>query len=140
MKICTSCKIKKPLTDFTVYKQSKDGLMYQCKRCNSDRYLKWQKENAKKVNKRNCDWIKQHRELHNLTASMRRANKLKATPGWFEKEKVEIVFAKAKQWGFEVDHVIPLKHEKVCGLHCWTNLQLLDRRENAKKGNKFEIL
>ena len=38
--------------------------------------------------------------------------------------------------GFEVDHVIPLKGEYVCGLHTPTNLQVLTRAENARKGNK----
>lgn len=38
--------------------------------------------------------------------------------------------------GFEVDHVIPLNGKEVCGLHTPTNLQVLTRAENARKGNK----
>lgn len=41
--------------------------------------------------------------------------------------------------GFDVDHIIPLKNDNVCGLHTMANLQYMDRSENYKKLNKFDI-
>lgn len=38
---------------------------------------------------------------------------------------------------YEVDHIIPLYHPDVCGLHCVSNLQILDKATNQAKGNKF---
>lgn len=46
------------------------------------------------------------------------------------------LFAECFPW-FEVDHVVPIKHDEVCGLHVLSNLQLLTRRQNRSKGNKF---
>lgn len=40
--------------------------------------------------------------------------------------------------GLEVDHIIPIKHPLVCGLHVPENLQMLTRSQNAKKSNKFD--
>ena len=36
-KICSSCKIEKPITDFYKNKHKKDGYMYACKECESKR-------------------------------------------------------------------------------------------------------
>lgn len=39
--------------------------------------------------------------------------------------------------GFEVDHVVPLTHNLVCGMHVPWNLQVLPVSVNRSKGNKF---
>ena len=39
---------------------------------------------------------------------------------------------------FEVDHILPIKGKKVSGLHVLANLQVLPRRENRVKSNKFD--
>ena len=62
----------------------------------------------------------------------------KATPNWEgDDEMIKLVYMKAQQWGFAVDHIIPVGHKLVCGLHTWHNLQLLSTSENSKKHNKF---
>jgi 5-methylcytosine-specific restriction endonuclease McrA len=38
---------------------------------------------------------------------------------------------------YEVDHIIPLNHELVCGLNIPENLQIITQEENRKKSNKW---
>lgn len=39
---------------------------------------------------------------------------------------------------FEVDHIIPLNHPDVCGLHVPWNMQVIPKCLNLKKTNKFD--
>ena len=40
---------------------------------------------------------------------------------------------------FEIDHIVPLQNEQVCGLHTEHNLQVLSRTANRRKANKFKV-
>lgn len=53
-----------------------------------------------------------------------------------EAQRVEFVYRKAREWGMEVDHVVPRNGRTVCGLHAWHNLQLLTKAENIRKLNR----
>ncbi len=77
----------------------------------------------------------------------RQAAQLQRTPAWLTDAnfKAMLVFyeeAKSltEQTGvkYEVDHIVPLLGENVCGLHVPWNLQILTQSENRSKGNKHD--
>ena len=76
-------------------------------------------------------------------ANMRRANELNATPIWANKKRIEMVYREAKLLTKEtgephhVDHIDPLNHELVCGLHVAENLVPIRAKNNLAKNNSF---
>ena len=69
--------------------------------------------------------------------SKRRASKLNATPSWVDLSTILKIYKRAAKAGKQVDHIVPLQHPLVCGLHVPWNLQLLTPQENQSKNNTF---
>lgn len=103
--------------------------------------LAYRQRNRERETERAVQWQKDNPDKVAVRTAKRKASKLNATPTWFETTLVEQVYAKCAElnelWGtdFQVDHFIPLQGDNVCGLHCWDNLQILDRSINASKNN-----
>lgn len=66
-----------------------------------------------------------------------------STPKWANPEKIMDIYAECsainKLTGIlhHVDHIVPLRNRKVCGLHCEHNLRVIPATENLTKKNKF---
>lgn len=64
-----------------------------------------------------------------------------ATPNWANKSAIEKLYEESRQLTketgikHEVDHIIPIKHPMVCGLHVESNLRVMPATENLKKSN-----
>lgn len=74
----------------------------------------------------------------------RDAAKKKAVPVWYDKAEVSAIYRTSAAMSvgcdkYHVDHLVPLQHPNVCGLHCADNLQIIAAEENMKKGNKFHV-
>ena len=73
----------------------------------------------------------------------RYANKVSATPKWANKFFMEEIYrlaairSSAVGVPFEVDHIVPLKSELVCGLHWEGNMRVIPMVENCIKGNRW---
>jgi hypothetical protein len=48
-------------------------------------------------------------------------------------------FYKGRPTGYHVDHIIPITHPLVCGLHVISNLQYLTKEDNLSKNNTYII-
>ena len=62
----------------------------------------------------------------------------RSRPSWANLQAIMDFYAICPE-GYEVDHVIPLAGELVCGLHVVENLQYLTPTANRSKGNRFEM-
>ena len=67
----------------------------------------------------------------------------RATPRWADRQRIVNIYAESGRRSrrgklkYHVDHVIPLIHPKVCGLHVHNNLQILTARKNCQKNNRW---
>lgn len=162
MKQCFKCLVTKNIELFYLHSGMIDGRLNKCIDCSKiesrKAYALSDKKHVRKLknawNAANIDKVREGRRLSvkrnsasfNARTAKRRATALNATPKWLNKQhKSEIkefyILAKELQWlseeRLEVDHIIPLVSDLVCGLHVPWNLQILPKSVNVKKGNRF---
>lgn len=72
-----------------------------------------------------------------------RARVIGQTPGWANAFFIEEIYDLAQRRSlatgvlWTVDHIVPLKHNLVCGLHCEQNMNVITKTENSKKHNRW---
>lgn len=94
------------------------------------------------------EWVKIYQREHyyqNKQYAYKRRDLKFLTPKWANLKEIDDIYVKARNLSqetgitYEVDHIIPLIHPLVCGLHVEHNLQILTERENCQKSNKFLV-
>ena len=116
-------------------------------RDNPEKSREWYQSNAEHVKARVKVWAQSNPERVRLnalvSANNRRARKVKATPGWFDPDKVRAIYEERERIQMEtgvphhVDHIVPLHSPLVCGLHVQHNLRVIPAKENWSKSNKL---
>lgn len=105
----------------------------------------WRSENREWQSERYAQWVEANRGAKMALIAKRKAAKLNATPAWANLEAIAEFYKEAarltRETGIrhEVDHIIPLQGQYVCGFHVENNLQILTRSENARKRNKMPL-
>lgn len=108
----------------------------------SERVKRWAEANRDKLNAYYREYAKRNPHKKQAVTVNRRAQKLKATPKWANPKYIALFYEMARLEGerlgveVHVDHIVPLKSPRVCGLHCEHNLQLLVASENLTKSNR----
>lgn len=97
---------------------------------------KYRAANQEKLAIQNRVWVIQNPEKRRELHRRYHAAKVQATPTWVNRRELEYFYLNRPE-GMEVDHIVPLQGENVCGLHVPWNLQYLSPLENAAKGNRF---
>jgi hypothetical protein len=107
---------------------------------------RWHEENKERVKELNRAWKKANKHKVNANTRMRQAAKLNATPPWLNEdhkfmleEIYELRDLRTQATGVvhHVDHIVPLRGAKVCGLHVPWNLQVIPASANIRKGNSY---
>lgn len=102
----------------------------------------WAAKNRDKVRARGQRFVELNPHIFREKAAKRRAAKRQATPDWANQVAIRQYYVLAAflsaELGvpFEVDHIVPIRSEIVCGLHTHTNLNITLAAWNNKKGNR----
>lgn len=107
----------------------------------AERRKAWLATNKEAVAEQKKAYQKANPHIFNAHSAKRRATKLQATPAWANLEAIKEMYQLAAIFNstginLHVDHIVPLISDRVCGLHCEANLQLLPATENKSKGNR----
>jgi len=117
---------------------------------NRKRAREWEKADPKRQAagfERIRIWKKNHPErfatVDRSHCRARHARKLQAMPKWanmfFITEAYELARLRTKLTGIQwhVDHIVPLRSKKVCGLHVENNLRVIPGIINSSKANRY---
>lgn len=159
---CKNCKEIKSFSEFYLQKRSEDGYNRWCKICAKNRSndsmkkmyhnnpihkqennKKWRDENLDLHRQMMLDHYYSNKEQYRFNNRKRQQIKRHSIPPWANLQKIKELYIMARTLELldniprHVDHIIPLQHPLVCGLHVETNLQILSESENKQKSNKF---
>lgn len=102
----------------------------------------WDERNKESQALKAAARAKANPHLKRAATARRLAAKRRAMPGWADLAAIQTVYqaaarlTKATGVRHEVDHVVPLKSDIVCGLHVADNLRVITKSENCRKSNK----
>lgn len=104
----------------------------------------WAAKNPERIRQIKAAWKARNPAQIRADRAWRRCMEGKACPEWADREAMRQVYQEARALRaltgitHHVDHIIPIRHKLVCGLHVANNLQILPATENMRKTNKFE--
>lgn len=106
-----------------------------------ERQNEWRRENPDKDKSQRARHYRNQKARYHAAVAKRRAHLLKAIPKWADLDKIKAIYTEAARRNangeqVHVDHVVPLKHPSVSGLHVETNLEIIPASANWRKNNR----
>ena len=146
---CTICNKKKQSNEFYLRSNGKVN-EYKCKCCilakRKDKYEN-DYENVRATNRLAVSkFQKRNPDKSSAKAAKYNADKSNRVPKWITKEELNKIkslykhctsITKITGIPHEVDHIIPLRGITVSGLHVLSNLRVISKLDNLRKGNKL---
>jgi hypothetical protein len=111
------------------YQDNKEELLLKC--------VEYYSKNSDLIKKRVKTWKKTNGKRCYAGDKLRKERKAKRTLNKCFEQDVKIFYTNCPE-GMTVDHIIPLKNNKVSGLHVVWNFQYLSPEDNSIKHNKFD--
>jgi len=110
----------------------------------------WYLKNKERIGKRQLELQRERRKRKKIYRRPRgygnpyrrektafyRIKRYTGVPKWVNRKELLDFYSKCPL-GYAVDHIVPIRHKMVCGLHVPWNLQYLPESENAAKGNHY---
>lgn len=103
----------------------------------------YRRENSEYISVYDREYRKKNRPKIRQINAKRRFRRKNAVPAWSDISAVNRFYEEADRLTLEsgveyqVDHIVPLVSDLVCGLHCEANLQVITKYENILKGNRY---
>jgi hypothetical protein len=168
-KVCTKCKILKPITEYRLKREKKRPEGYyrpECLLCEKKAYKNYQQKNLEyfresnrqsylkkvggKLSRRSpLEMTEEVRKAYHLNKVLLRNTRAKQARVLWDKELTDFVTSESHNLrrlrdvhtkiSWHVDHIIPLKGKLVCGLHVWNNLAVIPKVNNLRKGNYYSV-
>ncbi len=110
---------------------------------NPGKATEWARANPGKARASKAGWKARNPDAVARDAADRNLRRVQATPPWADRLAIRAIYEKAAEVEratgalHEVDHAIPLRHPRVCGLHIPRNLRVITAAENSAKNNKL---
>lgn len=130
MKQCNTCGELKHSTDY--YPRAA-----RCKACTVAASAKWKRNNREAALAHQRQSNKNRTKQRRIECNLRRKRVKQATPAWADKQEIKYIYELAQERNLVVDHIVPLNHELVCGLHVQDNLRCITPELNGWKSNRF---
>lgn len=137
------CKECKPIVHLLNSKKRREANPERVRASAREATKRYRSANKEVGKQRISAWLKTPAgKAYKRQKARRRETGMKAASNMvrhFPELRVEIntLYREAVISGMEVDHIYPLVHERVCGLHVPWNLRLATKSENSRKQNKL---
>jgi len=133
------------------YRESRRELLRQKQNERRANNPEQQKESVRRTRAKDPARTREHQKRYRLKhpgacaahAALRRARVKQQTPPWADLAACQAFYDIAARVTrctgipFDVDHIIPLSGDGVCGLHIPTNLRVIPKKANQRKSNRI---
>lgn len=142
-KKCVACSSVKRLEKFHTG-AGVGGRGSYCIDCENIRQKKWRTENAEQFRERS----RQYRQRNSHIYRANKIDRARAFPSWLsdqQKTDMRAIYQEAELLTcltgvpHEVDHIVPIKGDAVCGLHVPWNIEAVPRNTNRRKSNRVDL-